>query len=535
MGLFDTIVSGVKSAASAISGAAASVTDYFKGAQETIANYIAVHGINDSLGPEFTQEMRQKALKSGPVDSLAYRMSLANQWLVKNPSEVVMIGSVGKAGKITSKTKGAAKILDFAKKGGKATATKAAGEIKNVAGFTTAIAKKVAGSKGFASIFKGTFGKILGVGGLVTGLGLLATNTLDFYNWNGPIQTLLKQKFPWLFPAVNNAKAGKKTNEIRRMTPDETRQLQQIFFDQTGTMYSGEELRKLIFEEFGITVLEEKARASDIPGPLSAGATTTSPQSTQSQSAVSGSAIGSVIKASAGISASAPKAAVATVLPSQFPRGYVDVAGRPQYTVQSAPNYLISTQGDLEVAALNEVAAFLNALPNRMTFDFIFKKSFKDNEGVTRKGNFAFMRVKVFTKTGGTSTLAELPLGTIPAELYNPGQLNAGAVSVNVSSFLSGAVEPANLAAAAETPEVMPDTAPDIFKPTIQRKRVLIKPGNLIAYLDKEGWYWNQDVDGVRMYDQNFIAAARKRGEVTEIVDYNPDYFAELSATKSTI
>lgn len=437
MSLFGDIVGGIKSAASsvvsavkatgsavktaavatvsAVSSASATVSEYFKGAQETVANYLAAHDVNSQSGPEFTKEMKQKALKAGPVDSFAYRMALSNEWLIKNPEAIVSIGSVGKAGTTLTKVKGGGYLLDFAKKEAGALEGTAAKGIKNVAGFATSIAKKAATSSGFSSIFKGAFGKVLAVGGLATGGVLAATNTLDFYNWNGPIQTLLKQHFPWLFPAVDNAKKGKKTPEIKKMTPAETKQLQQYFYDQTGVMYSGEDLRKLIYEEFGITVLEIAPTKGNTPGPLAAGDT-------------------------AAFRSSVSK--VTNALP-----------------IKPTPNYMISTQDDLQYSAMNEIAAFVQALPGRMSFDFIFKKSYKDADGITRKGNFAFMRIKVTTKTGGQSTLAEIPLGTTPPDLINPGQLNAQIVNSNIQSQLSAVSSPVALPAA-QTPAPTAPTPP---------------------------------------------------------------------------
>lgn len=441
MGLFDDIVGKVKAGAAAVVGAgktavsavktaavatgkavsstASTVTELFKGAQETVANYLASHDINSINGPEFTPEMRKQALKYGPVDSFAYRMQLSNLWLIKNPEAVVSIGSVGKAGTILTKVKGGGYLLDFAKKEAGALESAGAKGIKNIAGFATSQAKKVAASSGFKSIFQTTFGKILAVGGLLTGGTLAVTNTLDFYNWNGPIQTALKQKFPWLFPAVNNAKQGKKTNEIKRLTPAETKQLQQLFFEQTGVMYSGEDLRRLIFEEFGITVLEIAPTKGNTAGPLAAGGGVSFQQSIQRSTNIA--------------------------------------------TIKPTPKYMIENQEDLEYQALNEIAAFVQALPSRMSFDFLFKKSYKDGDGVTRKGNFAFMRIKVTTKTGGQSTLAEIPLGTTPPALINPGQLNAGVVNNNIRSQLGAVVVPASLPAPGQT---TPSPTPTAALPT---------------------------------------------------------------------
>lgn len=460
MSLFGDIVGGIKSAASAVVSAVKStgsavktaavatvkaassttntVSEYFKVALETMTNYIAAHEINSKTGPEFTLEMRQYALKYGPVGSFAYNQSLANAWLMKNPEAIVSIGSVGKAGTALTKVKGGGYLLDFAKSEAGALESGAAKGIKNVAGFATSIAKKTAASSGFKSIFQGAFGKILAVGGLATGAVLAVTNTLDFYNWNGPIQTGLKKSFPWLFPAVDNAKKGKKTPEIKRMTPAETRQLQQLFYDQTGVMYSGEDLRELIYKEFGITVLEIAPTKGNLPGPLAAGGGVSFQQS---------------IKKSTNIS-----------------------------TIKPTPNYMISNQDDLEYTAMNEIAAFVQALPSRMSFDFLFKKSYKDSDGVTRKGNFAFMRIKVTTKTGGQSTLAEIPLGTTPPDLINPGQLNATTVNSNIQSQLGAVVSPAALPSPQATAQTTPtppvaNTSGVKVAPSPKGKYYVVLPG----------------------------------------------------------
>lgn len=390
--------SAVKGAAiatgKAVVSTADTVGDYLASAKEVIGNYYDAWQAGRENGNAFTLEMRQEALKSGPVGSFAYRSALTNAFIKRNPGSIVTIGSIGKAGTTTLTKEGGGYILDFAKKEAGALEGTAAKGIKNIAGFATSVAKKAADSKGFSSIFQGAFGKVLAVGGLITGGVLAVTNTLDFYNWQGPIQTGLRKSFPWLFPAVDNAKKGKKTIEIRKMTPTETAQLQQLFYAQTGQLYSGEELRKLIYKEFGITVIETKPTKGEIAGPLAAGG---------------------------GVSFSQAVNNATTKL-----------------AIKSTPNYMISNQDDLQNSAQNEIAAFLQALPSRMSFNFLFKKSFKDADGVTRKGNFAFMQIKVTTKTGGQSTLAEIPLGTTPAQLVNPGQLNSAVVNANIMAQLAG-------------------------------------------------------------------------------------------------
>ena len=434
MGLFGDIVGGLKSAASAVVGAvkatgsavktaavatvkttasaANTVSEYFKGAQETVANYIAAHEINSKSGPEFTLEMRQKALKYGPVGSFPYNMQLSNLWLIKNPEAVVSIGSVGKAGTTLTKVKGGGYLLDFAKSEASQLESAGAKGIKNVAGFATSQAKKLLSSSGLGSTFKGIYGKILATGGLIVGTQLAITNTVDFYAWQNPIQTWLKQKFPGLFPPGYIKGKVAVIPKIVKMTPAETKQLQQIIFEKTGLILTGEELRQAILEEFGITVLEIAPTKGNTAGPLAAGGGVNFQQS---------------IKQSTNIS-----------------------------TIKPTPNYMISNQDDLQYTAMNEIAAFVQALPSRMSFNFVFKKSYKDADGVTRKGNFAFMQVKVTTKTGGQSTLAEIPLGTTPPEIINPGQLNATIVNSNIQSQLGAVVTPASLPAAQQPTATTP-------------------------------------------------------------------------------
>lgn len=384
------------------------IKELFKGAKETVTNYVSAYSGNTAERLGSTLEDKQYALKFGPVGSLAYNTALSNRYLVKNPSSIAFIGSAGKVGVAAKSGSTAAKIVQTAQKA-------AQPAIKNLPGFvqTTvnkAVSQAVANlpKQQAGGLFSSTFGKVLAVGGLVTGGALAITNSLDFYNWNGPIQNILRNKFPWLYQASLTPAKTKEKPEIKRLTPDETRQLQELIYQQTGQRLTGEELRRAIFDKFGITVLEYKERAGDVPGPLSGGDV---------------------------------KGFISSIRKSNS-----------KLTINAQPQLMINNAQELQDATMNEISAFIQALPGRMSFDYIIKATYVDADGKRRKGNFAVVKVSIINKRGTKTEVAELPLGTVPGNIGTPTPLDGANVAKQITNALKSAVSvpvaQTNLAAA---------------------------------------------------------------------------------------
>lgn len=370
--------------------------DKWDGAVETVNNYYDATVANRTNSDIYTLEMRKKCLARGPIDSAAYRTCLSTQYLLKNPSSIIAIGSVGKVGAAIKAGSTAQKITQVAKAVPKTA-------VKNLPGLVTSIVRKeiaaTAVPKGIAAVsplLKTTGGKILAVAGGITGIGLVGTNLLDFYNWNGPVQTALKKTFPWLYPV--NPKTGKETvyPKIKKMTPQETAQLQELIYQATGQRLSGEALRQAILEKFGITVIEERPRKGESEGPLGTGSITSFQNS---------------VKGSTG-----------------------------KYTIKALPQLMIDTPDHLQEATMNELSAFIQALPGRMAFDYLVKPTYVDADGRRRKGNFAYVKVSILNKKGTRTEVAELPLGLVSPNIGTPTPLDAENVAKQVTDSLKSIV-----------------------------------------------------------------------------------------------
>ena len=365
-----------------------SIKNIFKGAVETVSNYAAAYGANTAERLGSTLQDKQYALKYGPVGSTAYNTALSNRYLVKNPSSIVYAGSAARAGV-------AAKAGSVAQKAVQAARGVAKPAIKNLPGFIQSTVQKAvtqaikdAPVQRASGVLSTAFGRVLAVGGLVTGATLAVTNTLDFYNWNGPIQTALKNKFPWLFAARQNLDTGIKKPTIKRMTPTEVWQLQRMIYDATGKLLTGEELRKAIEQVYGIIVIEEKATKG---GPVGL--------------------LGPMVK---GTSSS--------------------IKIKPQI------KFMIENAEDLKEATMNEVSAFIQALPGRMTFEHVVKATYVDADGKRRKGNYAVVKVYIVNKKGTRTEVAELALGTVPPNIGTATPLSGVEVAKQIQSVLKSTV-----------------------------------------------------------------------------------------------
>lgn len=97
--------------------------------------------------------------------------------------------------------------------------------------------------------------------------------------------------------------------------------------------------------------------------------------------------------------------------------------------IKPRPVFSIKDAAQLQQAAQNELAAFVQYLPRRMTFAITIKNSFVDKDGRRHKEQFAVLQVKVRNKRGTLVTLDELPLGTVPAAIAQPSQIHGDQVA----------------------------------------------------------------------------------------------------------
>lgn len=398
------------------------IKELFKGAKETVSNYLAVIGDRESASDEFTLEERKQALKAGPVGSAAYNARLSTIYMMKHPSSVVVIGSAGKAGKLATNSKLAKNVVEAAKK----TAGKAAPAIKNLPGYIkTVVSKevaKVAPKSTILSPFAKKVAAAIGIGTAVNLTYMNLINTIDFYAWPSATQNVLKKWFPWLFVARQNADKNIKKPQVKKMTPEETAQLQQMVYEATGQWLTGEDLRKAIQDAYGITVIETKPTRGSAPGPLSV----TTPQEFYSS-----------IKSST-----------------------------TRLKINTEPRLMINNSAELQEATMSEVAAFISALPGRMSFEYQIKATYVDADGRRRKGNFAIVKVFVVNKKGTKTELAELPLGTVPPTIGTPTPLNGDQVAQDIRSALSGGGMPMSGGASGYMPAMQSQVSYETPQPT---------------------------------------------------------------------